>query len=656
MTTVITAVLAVVYAWLVMLVTRRLLGSQVGRIRAAAVGLAVFFASVAFSESTARAAGVSDGSGLRVSIPVALAFFALAFGWVLAVGIAVLVFLEAVWPSHRFSNLVLTYRSLQRRRRRTRRYLQILRIGSRHGLDQVLHGRGDGELSAPEQRSAAIVQAVNEAGVTFVKLGQLISTRRDLVPEPYLSGLASLQTQAAVVPWEDIRGVVERELGRPLEAVFAEVDRIPLAAASVAQVHTGRLLDGTPVVLKVQRPAARAQVEADVDIVLRVARRLERRTSWGRDFGAVALAQGFTTSLREELDYRVEAGNMDMLATAQRRSGAGVTVPAVFPEASGRRLLTMERIDGTPLSSAGPVLAALAADRRSAMADELLRTVLDQVLVHGVFHADLHPGNVLVRPDGTLGLIDFGAVGVMERSLREVVAGLLLAMGQEDDIAATDLLLLAVDAPEDTDVEAFRRAVGSVLTTVSLRSGDGVSVFSAMLDVIRVHRLGVPPALALALRALLTLEGCLRLVAPGYSFVQGALELVPGVFRERLDPKQLAARLPTQVAVLHAMARRAPGQGQSFVDQLLTSRLGLRVHTFSEERERRWAGALVAETIGAALAVGLLLVAAVLAGSETGPAFTPQVSALSFIGATVGLLGFLLLLRSIRRILEHVGR
>ena len=185
--------------------------------------------------------------------------------------------------------------------------------------------------------------ALTEGGVTFVKLGQMLSTRADLLPAPFVAELSSLQDDVPPEPWEAVAPVIEAELGRPVDEVFTEVDRTPLAAASVGQVHAARLADGTEVVVKVQRPHARRQATGDLDIVLRLAAWLDRSTSWGRRLGVRDLARGFAASLEEELDYRTEVANMRAVAATLDPDGP-VRVPQAWPELSGRRVMVIERL------------------------------------------------------------------------------------------------------------------------------------------------------------------------------------------------------------------------------------------------------------------------------------------------------------------------
>jgi len=361
-------------AVLVAAIARRMLGAPVGWPRTLTLGLIMTTVVTWSITYIGRMVGiVVDGRLVGPKGPAA-AVMVLVTGWAFALGLVALVVLEVILPTGSLPTPIALVRGLAGRRRRAVRYAQIIGIAVRHGLGGYLSGhRRDYPSAGSAFIARALRDALNEGGVTFVKLGQTLSTRRDLLPEAFVAQLATLQTRAEPQPWAALAPVVQAALDRPLEAVFSAIDANPIASASVAQVHGARLIDGRPVVLKVQRPRARHQVTADMEIVLRLAHRLERATAWGRSFGVVRLAHGFAASLEEELDYTVELENQRSVAATL---GRGIVVPTVYEEYSSSRLLVMDRLDGTPVGDAAPLLARFEPPARQGMAHRLLGEVL----------------------------------------------------------------------------------------------------------------------------------------------------------------------------------------------------------------------------------------------------------------------------------------
>lgn len=449
------------------LIARRLIAVPVGWPRT--IALAVVFNALATPviASVGQAVGAGGPLGAEMD-PALVAVVILVIAWLIAAQVVVLVILEAVVPTGSLPSPIVAIRGLPARYRRTRRYAEIVAVASRHGLGGYLRrDRPAGAQWEPPSRVASgLREALTDGGVTFVKLGQVLSTRPDILPPAFITELSRLHASVPAAPWSQVRPVIEDELERPIEEVFAAIDEAPLAAASVAQIHLARLHDGREVVVKVQRPSARREVTADLDIVLRLADRIERTTAWGRSLGVRDLARGFSAALEEELDYRVELGNMRAVAAHSHE----VAVPTPYPQYSTRRLLVMDRLAGVPLSSAGDIIRALPEARRRDVAQTLLTTILGQLTSGGVFHADLHAGNILITESGDLGLLDFGSVGRLDRRGRESFSRLLLAVEVQDATVATDAILDLLIAPSDLDDRALERQVGDLL----VRHGGGL--------------------------------------------------------------------------------------------------------------------------------------------------------------------------------------
>ncbi|WP_345800489.1 AarF/UbiB family protein [Microbacterium sp. AZCO] len=637
------SLVALAFAALATWVSRRLLETQVGWVRSVVISLAVFSLSIPLVLWMLEQSHIYADGKLLVGWPVAATFFALIIGWVFAIVVVVIVISEFLVPTRPLRNPIVLIRQAIKRRDRARRYAQIVVIASRHGLG-LYQNRARGYS---EELPEALVSALNEAGVTFVKLGQVLSSREDVLPPEFIRALSTLQMDSTPIPWAEAAAAIRAELKRPLEEVFRSIDETPLAAASVAQVHAATLLDGARVVIKIQRPRARAQVTTDLDILERLAADAERRTEWARELGARALAAEFARALREELDYRVEAANTEMLREAIAKSrSAALNVPKVHSELSTSRMLVLERADGIPFSRLTP--DALEPEAARAIVDHVVDSVFEQIAVRGVFHADLHAGNVILAEDRTITLIDFGAVGVLERSVRRLLAPLLVAIANEDDVAATDLVLLLCAPMSGGSVEqtALQHDIGAILTRVAYARSDE-NVFSALVDVLRKYRLAMPPSLLLVFRTLTSLEGTLRRLVPGYDMVGRGLSQAPQIALQLSSPRRLALDLQAQSAIVAEQLRRMPRRIEGITQSLQDGTFSVRIRALESPEDRRWVDSIVGEVTATIVGVALVATGFFLAVSDVGPALTDDVRAFSFLGSVLGLGGMLLLLRSL---------
>ena len=644
--------LAIVFALIATWVSRRLLDRRIGEIRALILSVLVFLVSAPVALWMLQRSGVYDADfTLAVEGFIALAFVALTLGWMLAIVVAVIMSVEFLWPSRGFRNPITAFRQALRRRDRARRYAQIVAIGSRHGLGLYQrHRRGDGD-----DLPTALVAALNQAGVTFVKLGQALSTREDVLPPEFVRALSTLQMDSTAIPWAEAEAAIAAELGRPLAEVFATVEEHPLAAASVAQVHAATLLTGESVVVKIQRPRARAQVTTDLDILERLATDAERRMEWARAYGLRALVVEFARALREELDYRVEAANTELLRGAiARSSDAQLVVPRVYRQFTTSRMLVQERVEGTPFSRLLP--GDLDPERAVAVADRVVDSVFEQIAVRGIFHADLHPGNLVLREDDSVALVDFGAIGVLERSMRHLLVPFLIAILNEDDVAATDvvLLLCAPEGGTSADRAALQHDIGVVLTRIHNGTSDE-NVFRALIDVLRGHRLAMPPSLLLVFRTLASLEGSLRRLQPEYDMVGHALERAPHTARLMNTPRDLLLSAQSNGALLIEQLRRLPRRMENVGRSLEDGTFVVQLRRFSNPTERSWLDGLLGQVTVTTIGIALLLMGILLAVADGGPELTAEVAVSPFLGSLVALGGFLLLLRSLRRALRLRG-
>jgi ubiquinone biosynthesis protein len=431
-------------------------------------------------------------------------------------------------------------------------------------LGDELPEHADGDATAED-----FSHALERLGPTFVKLGQLLSTRADLLPEPYLVALARLQDRVAPVAFAEIEAVVRDELGVRLSKAFVEFDAHPLAAASLAQVHRAVLRDGRVVAVKVQRPGVRLQVADDLEVLEAVADLLERYSEVGARYDARRLVEEFRKSLLRELDYRVEAENLTVLGQNLARFPR-LVVPQPVPDYTTSRVLTMDYVAGTKIPDLSPVvLLEFGATR---LADTLFAGYLHQVLVDGFFHADPHPGNLLVTPDGRLALIDLGMVARLTPRMQDQLLQLLLAISEGRGDEAAEYAMRIGEARRDFNREDFVRRVRDVVADHQEAALRDLQVGRLVLDVTRVaaeNALRLPPELMMLGKTFLNLDEIGRRLDPEFTPQEALRTHLAGVLQRRvagalspstvfgalIETKDLAERLPARLnRILDRMA------------------------------------------------------------------------------------------------------
>jgi ubiquinone biosynthesis protein len=426
--------------------------------------------------------------------------------------------------------------------------------------------------------------------------------------------------------------------------VFASFDRTPIAAASIAQVHAATLMSGARVVVKVRRPDVSQTVDRDLDITGRLAARLERSTSWGRAVGAAGLAAGFAAVLREELDLRVEARNMTSVAAASDSRGSdGIAIPVPYQPLCTARVLVMERLDGRPLATIDP---STPAGVRAALARSLLDCLLRQVMLEGTFHADPHPGNVLLLADGRLGLLDFGSVGRIDAGLRTALQRLLLALDRGDPAGLADALLEVVERPGELDEPRLERMLGRFLAR---HTGPGitpdVTMFTDLFRIVSEHGLAVPPEIAAVFRALATMEGTLTQLAPGFDIVAEARRFAGEQLTAQFSPDVLRKIAADELIALLPVLRRLPRRIDRLGGALEAGRLSVNVRLLADPADRRYLTGLLHQVILVALAATSGVMAVLMLGLHGGPAITKTVTLYAFFGYCLLVIAAILALR-----------
>ncbi|WP_432789746.1 AarF/UbiB family protein [Brevibacterium sp. K11IcPPYGO002] len=646
-------------SWFAATVVRRVVGVPTGWPRTLAVGL-VMSAVVAVTVQYLYRAGTGQNTdGLDVSPGVAVLFIVLALGWIFALGVGALVMLEAAFPTGSLPSPQSLFFGWRSRRRRARRYAQVVSIAVRHGLGSQLRGFGGDSPGREVKTARALKESLAEAGVTFVKLGQMLSTRRDILPPVFVRELETLQTQVTPEPWSVIEPAIAERLGRPIGEIFARIDSTPLAAASVAQVHEATLLDGTEVIVKVQRPKALNQVAQDLDIILRLAGWLNTTTTWGRDLGVQSLAAGFANTLEEELDYRIELDNMASIEASLTRSGKfDVTVPHGYPGLSGERLLVMDRLPGQPVSRAGMLLTGLSDAERSRLATTLLGATLEQIIGDGIFHADLHAGNIFITPEGKLGLLDFGAVGRLDPATQTSLGLMLYSIDQNDSAGATDALIELLGRPDGLDDREVERAVGELLLRYGggTRATQGQKLFDDLFNLVLAHRFSVPAPISTAFRAMASVEGALLTIDPNFDVVAVSRKEGNRLVRSKLKGTKITDELQRRALQLMPMIDRMPRRINKITEDLEQGRFSMNMRVLENPSDRSFLTSLFQQLIVAVLAGAAVVGSIMLITSDEGPLLTKDIHLYSFFGFVLLFGGFVLSMRSLMLVFRRDGQ
>ncbi|SHJ81061.1 ABC1 kinase family protein [Desulfofundulus thermosubterraneus] len=468
---------------------------------------------------------------------------------------------------------------LRKRYKHFARYREITNILVRHGFGYLAHQLGLTEFLSfgrryklarrfPDEGPLKIVErpspperlrrVLEELGPTFIKLGQVLSTRSDLLSPEYIAELEKLQDQVPPFPFAQVRERIQMELGVPLEEIFIHFDATPLAAASIGQVHRANLRDGRPVVVKVQRPGTEKTLLTDVEILYDVARLVDRHGPWREFYRFEEMVEEFEKILREEMDFTVEGRH----ANTFRQHFAGdntVYFPIVYWDYTTSKVLTMEYIEGVKMTHPEE-LTRRGIDRR-VVARHLADALLRQILLHGFFHGDPHPGNLAALPDGRIAFMDFGIVGRLTEEMREKIGALVLGLVRR----STAQVVQAVEAlgvvPPHVDRAALHRDIDALREKYYEIPLSRISLAESLGDVMAVafkHRIRVPTQFTLLVKSLVTAEGVVAQLDPDLSIVEIARPMgkrllarrfsLPGIKRLLLehleDYHQLLTRLP----------------------------------------------------------------------------------------------------------------
>jgi predicted unusual protein kinase regulating ubiquinone biosynthesis (AarF/ABC1/UbiB family) len=471
-----------------------------------------------------------------------------------------------------------------------KRYKDIARLLVQHGRGDLVKGIDPDDPIAAETGDVTggdpekLARDLEALGPTFIKLGQLLSTRSDLLPGPYVDALARLQDKVEPFSFAEVEEIVSTELGVRLSKAFQEFESQPLAAASLGQVHRARMRDGRQVAVKVQRPNIRQVILEDLEAFEQIAGVIDRHTDVGRRFAFKDMLDEFRKTLLRELDYRREAQNLTLLA-ANLKEYDRLVIPRPIEDYSTARVLTMDYVRGTKITEMSP-LARIDIDGR-ALADDLCRAYLDQILVDGFFHADPHPGNLLVTGDGRLALLDLGMVARIDPNLQEQLLKLLLALTDGRGNEAARVTVQIGTTLEDYDETRYRRVVSDLVGSYQNVTGEQIQVGRVIIGLARVAaENGVRPAPELTMmgRALMQLDESARALDPDFNPNETVRQYSDSLMRRHMLKKLSPGNIFASALELQEFVQQLPGRMNSVLDNLAGNKIQIKVDAFDETR------------------------------------------------------------------------
>ncbi len=529
------------------------------------------------------------------------------------------------------------------------RLRQIITVLVRHGFGELVtrmnlqenvvgrifvgEAKPDQEMSTPQR----LCMAIQELGPTFIKLGQILSTRADIVPEEYIAEFKRLQASAAPLPYEVIKVQVEESLGKSIQDVFLRFEEKPLASASIAQVHVAYLPDNTEVVVKVARPGARESMTSDLSLMKFLAKQATQIFADVELFDPVGMIEEFEKEILKEIDFTHELRNINRFR--QNFAGTeGVHIPYPYPALCNKSILVMERIKGTKITES--------LGDRAQIVKNTMRVVCEMIFVHGFFHGDLHPGNILIEEDLSVALIDFGLVGRLTPRMKDYIIDLLLAVIRRDYEGVADVLYEIGRKRAPVDYDRFVSDVMLVMDKhlVGARMSD-IEFGGLLHDILEGamrHRMAVPPDYTMMFKALITVEGVGKEMDPDMDLI-GAIEpYVRAVVKERYSFESITNQLFRQSTQLLRLLKQFPVTAQQILMGVENGRIKFGIdnaqfdaflHEYRKQNGRK---------LMVAMSFVFLLIATMNADSGTPALF--GLSWFSFGGYALGaVLGFLVL-------------
>lgn len=444
---------------------------------------------------------------------------------------------------------------ISRKIRHVHRYQEVATVLARNGFSLILEEMGlinfisfSRRLRRREEEVDPITlgqrlrNALEELGPTYVKIGQIASTRPDIIPDYLITELEKLQDQVPPFSFAEVSQIIEAELGALPQDIFRNFEDEPLAAASIGQVHRAVLQSGESVAVKIQRPHIAQKIETDLEILLDLAALAEKRIDWAALYHVRDMVEEFANSLRNELNYEIEGNNANRIRK-QFQGDFSIHIPKVYTEYSTKKVLTLEYIQGVKLSQF-QTLEALGYNRKE-LAENLIKAMFKQILIEGFFHGDPHPGNIFVLPKQVISLIDFGMIGRLSSEMKDHFASLVIGMMRRKTEDMVEAVFAMGIVPEDLDPKMLYRDVDGLREKYLDVPMSEVELGSAVNDLFKVaykHRIIIPADLVLLGKSLLSLEGIVEQLDPEISIIDIAEPFGEHLLKERLHPVFLAEK------------------------------------------------------------------------------------------------------------------
>ena len=472
---------------------------------------------------------------------------------------------------------------------RLKRYKDVVALLIKYGRSDLVQqtdleiGEHDEALTTTvEPKAEELASDLEKLGPTFIKLGQLLSTRGDLLPEPYLEALGRLQDQIEPFSFDEVEQIVSTELGARISKLFAEFDREPTAAASLAQVHRARMRDGRLVVIKVQRPGVRETIVKDLESLEEITDFIDAHTEMGKRYEFSNMLTDLRQSLLRELDFTREAGNLRRLR-ASLREFENIVIPKPIEDFTTSRVLTMDYIAGKKITSLSP-LRLMELDG-VALSEELFRAYLKQILVDGFFHADPHPGNVFITDENRIALIDLGMVGHISGSFQENLLRLLIAISEGHGDEAAEVSMKMGEPKPNFDKKDFEHRVANLVAENADVTLEHIYAGHVVLEITRISAdcwFRLPPEFTLIAKALLNLDRVVYTLAPDFDPNEVIRDEATGILARRIIKTIEPGNILTRVIELKEFVERLPTRVNKILDAIGNNELKIGVDAIDE--------------------------------------------------------------------------